>query len=155
MPALQGYVSVKGEIRTAPLDLASRMERIYSALSKAGWIVIVRSLGTDFVGPLGLPVPKSQPFELWLKRKDRTATKEEAKRALEVALKAAMLDYSPLSAYADEVSTQVVVPTLKTLEKGVTSTVTGTAKLIPWVGAGLVAVAVIYGLTFVPRPRRN
>lgn len=116
---LRKYARLTGQIRTAPLDLAAQLDRVWAALKKAGWLVVPRSIGTDFTGPGGLPVPKSQPFEVLLHRKDRPYALDEAKSALATALKLASLDYSPTGAWLQEIKTEVAVPTLKTIESGV------------------------------------
>jgi hypothetical protein len=67
---LRPYAFVTGRIQSAPLDLAQRMESVYQRLQSEGWSVVVKSIGTDFSGPLGIPFPKEQPLELYLYRRE-------------------------------------------------------------------------------------
>lgn len=116
LPAwLSGYAFVKGEIKSAPLDLVKRMDKVYAELKKAGWNVVVKSIGTDFSGPLGLPVPRSQPLELYLMKRGGPFTLADAKSALQEVLERSKLNYSMTDAWLKEIKREVLAPTLKTL----------------------------------------
>src|SRR3990172_6022000 len=96
---LKSYALVKGTLKTAPLDAPGRFEGVVTSLQGAGWIVSVKSIGTDFAGPLGMPVPRDQPLEVYLKRKDGAFTAKDAERALTQVLESMDLHYSPIGAW--------------------------------------------------------
>src|SRR5688572_9557675 len=75
------FALVSGRVPSAPLDLPRRMEAVYQHLQAAGWRVVVKTIGTDFSGPLGIPTPKAQPIELYLHR-EGTFTPVDAQDAL-------------------------------------------------------------------------
>lgn len=115
---LRPFALVRGELTSAPLDLPARMERLYEALRRDGWTVAVKSIGTDFEGPLGLPTPRAQALELYLHRKDRPYTEREAAEALARALSGLEVSYSAVRAWLGELQREVVEPTVNTLRVG-------------------------------------
>lgn len=131
---LARFALVSGRIPAAPLDLPQRMESVYAALQRAGWRVVVRSIGTDFTGPLGLPVPRAQPIELYLAPANGARfAAAQAQAALASALRAANLNYSPLGAWLEELRHEVLEPTVHQAQGG-----------LPWLGiAGLALAAIV------------
>lgn len=136
---LKPFALLDGYIVSAPLDLADRMEQVYARLKSQGWTVVVKSIGTDFAGPGGLPVPKAQPLTMYMNRTDHPYTPLEAKIALATTLLMMNLSYNVIGAYAGEVQENIVRPTVdQTLDftrKGL--------ELAPWIIGG---VGAIYGL---------
>lgn len=126
---LKPYAFVTGHVQSAPLDLAQRMETVYRRLQAESWSVVVKSIGTDFSGPLGIPAPKSQPIELYLFRKESFSA-SEAQAALSGALRATNLSYSPTGAWLGEIVDQVVLPTAVDLRTAHRETATNAAWLI-------------------------
>ena len=132
---MRRFAYVHGQITSAPLDLPGRFEAVLHHLQAAGWRVVVKSIGTDFIGPLGLPVPRSQPVELLLHRDDRGYTAPEAQAALAAALRAVHLNYSPIAAWLHELGREVVAPTVRQARQGLEL---GLGAL-PWVVVGVLA----------------
>lgn len=127
---LKSFVEVRGRIPSAPLDLPARLDSIVATLRAAGWVVVVRSIGTDFEGPLGLPVPKDQELVLLLARQ-APFDASDAEAALTAALAKANLGYSPISAWLRELAGEVVAPTVRQVEATVRqSTDNGTLLLM-------------------------
>jgi hypothetical protein len=112
---LKPFAHVKGQIVSAPLDLAARFNNVVTRLETAGWTVSTRSIGTDFSsGGFGfLPVPKSQTVDLLLNRTDRPFTADEATQALSDAIGQESMDYSPIGSWVGELYTNVAVPTVQ------------------------------------------
>lgn len=107
---LRPYVLVEGHISSAPLDMPKRFEAVVQRLQAAGWRVVVKSIGTDF----GLvPTPRDQPIALYLLRPDRAFTPDEAQAALGAALRELNMAYSPVRAWAAEVTREVIEPTVR------------------------------------------
>lgn len=135
---LKDYTLVVGVLPSAPLDLATRFDHIIAALKQSGWNVAVKKIGTDFEGPLGIPIMKLQPLELWMHRTDRTYTAIEAQAALVNALAHETIAYNPVSATLSEYWREVVVPSAqdatKVGQKGL--------EWLPWVIGGAVVLVV-------------
>lgn len=129
---LKPYALVAGRVPSAPLDLPQRMERVYAQLKANGWTVVVKSLGTDFSGPLGLPVPREQPVEIYLFRPGKF-TAREAEAVLGAAIRAVGLNYSPIGAWLEEIAQEVIVPTVKQTVKAAK----GSMKFV-FIGVGVV-----------------
>ena len=110
---LGSYVLLQGILTSSPLDMPSRMNQVYANLATMGWRVAVKSIGTDFSGPLGVPVPKDQPIELYLLRIAGGTTPENAAQALATALDAVNLTYNPIGAWIVEFGKNVVAPTVQ------------------------------------------
>lgn len=142
---LRPYALVMGRIESAPLDLAQRMESVYQQLQRAGWSVVVKSIGTDFSGPLGIPFPKEQPIELYLYRKTEFSA-EAAQSALSATLESFNLSYSPIGAWLEEVVNEIVVPTVKDVRK-VQREATSTAV---WIVVGGLAAFVLIARATAP-----
>lgn len=143
----KSYALVIGEISSAPLDLMDRMQGVYDRLRLAGWLVFPRSIGTDFRGPLGLPIPKTQPIELYLHKRDQSYTKEEAELALSKALHDASMEYHPIESWMAELHKEIIQPTLQQTGSLITK------KLLPYVAvAGGIVLAVML-LMYMPRRR--
>lgn len=104
---LRNFAEVQGKVPSAPLDLPARLDRVVTQLRTAGWAVVVVSIGTDFEGPFGVPAPKDQPLELLLAKTTGPFTAEEAQTALQSALAAINLGYSPVGAWLRELVTEV------------------------------------------------
>ena len=135
---LRPYALVTGRIPSAPLDLPRLMDGVYRRLMAAGWRVVVKSIGTDFAGPVGLPVPREQPLEVYLHRSE-PFTAADAQAALADALRTTGLGYSPIGAWLGEVIDQVVVPTVndvRRIQKAASS-------MAVWVVGGLAAFVLI------------
>lgn len=145
---LKPYAFVTGKVESAPLDLPQRLDEATRKLQQAGWTVVVKSVGTDF-GPI--PVPKSQPLELYLHRTDRPYTEKDAQSALGTALRSLNMAYSATGAWAGEIATHVVVPTIMQAAEQAKSAANMTARLLPFVAVGLVALAAII---YLPKPSR-
>lgn len=133
---LRQYVLVTGTLPSAPLDLPARFQRATEALEAAGWSVVVRSIGTDFEGPLGIPIPRDQPLELLLYRPGATFTAEQAQAALERALRSVSLGYSAIGAWLRELTQEVVAPTMLDAARAALEAATLIKDLAPW-AAGL------------------
>ena len=140
---LKPYALVTGRVSSAPLDLPARMEQVYSGLRARGWNVVVRSIGTDFSGPLGVPVAKDQPVELYLHRTG-AYTASEAQDALRDTLRSMNLDYSPLGAWAGEVFQNVVQPTIQQAAAKVEASSMNLGK---WIALGVGGVLAVRLLT--------
>jgi hypothetical protein len=136
---LKTFAHVKGVLSSAPLDLPDRLDQAVGALKAAGWTVVVRSVGTDFAGPLGIPIPKDQPLDVLINKAD-PYTLDDAQTALSQTLNLLNVNYSALSAWAGEIVTEVVEPTIADVKKDVSSS-------LPWVlggiGLGLVLLIAI------------
>ena len=111
-PWLWPYAYVSGWLTSAPLDLPQRFAAVVRQLEARGWRVVVRSIGTDFEGPMGLPVPRDQPLELFLWRPGGFGAVDAA-RALGEVLAELNLSYSPLRAWLLELRREVVRPTTR------------------------------------------
>lgn len=133
---LRPFSLVRGEISSAPLDMPARMEALYAALKAAGWTVAVRSIGTDFEGPGGVPIARDQVVELYLHRTDRPYTANDAAEALATALRTISVNYSAVRAWLGELAREVVAPTARDV-RGVVSLG------VPLVAAGLLAGALL------------
>ena len=136
---LKPYALVTGTIPSAPLDLPQRMDGVYRRLQNEGWRVVVKSIGTDFSGPLGLPVPKAQPIELYLYRAT-PFTAGDAQNALTHAVLASGLGYSPIGAWLGELVDHVIVPTANDVRRAGQKAST---TLVWWVVGGLAAFVLI------------
>lgn len=134
---LKPYARLSGMLPSAPLDLPQRLNAVTHALQQAGWRVVVESIGTDFAGPGGVPIPRSQPLILRLHRTDRPYTPDDAEAALRTALRNVSLDYSPLGRWAGELASQVVQPTI---DQALTGSATA-LKLIGFAGIGYALLA--------------
>lgn len=110
MKHLDKYIAVEGELPAAPLDMPERFNRAMSELQADGWRVVVKDIGTDFTGPLGIPVPKSQPIKLLLWREGGTVG--DARLAVIQALEKNTLA-SAVSAWLSEIAIEVVQPTIE------------------------------------------
>lgn len=141
---LRPYTYVKGTILSAPLDMPSRLDEMTKKLKDAGWTVYVRSVGTDFSGPLGIPVPKAQPIELLIHRTDKPYFAIEAEAAVIRAMADMTWNYSPLERYAGEIQQEVITPTVKEVAQ---ITKTGASLAIPVI----VAFALFYVYTLLPK----
>lgn len=133
---LKKFSLVTGSISSAPLDLAGRMENLYDGIRKRGWLVALKSVGTDF-GSI-LPTPKDQPLALYIHRTDRAYTSAEAQNVVRDVLRELNMNYSPTAAWLGEIYREVVKPTVQ--ESGKT---TRNILLIAG-GAALIGLAV-YG----------
>lgn len=136
---LQPYAHIKGTLSSAPLDMPARLDSVVAALKAAGWSVVVRSVGTDFSGPLGIPVPRDQPLDILLDRQDQAYTADDAQNALSDALSKVNVNYSPIGAWTHELNTQVVQPSLQDAATAAKKAVSAT----PYILAGVVGLAVL------------
>jgi hypothetical protein len=136
---LRPYALVTGKIPSAPLDLPQRMEGVYRLLQNAGWRVVVKSIGTDFSGPLGIPVPREQPIELYLYRPEKFSA-SDAQNALTSALLASGIGYSPIGSWLGEIVDHVVVPTARDVGQAPQK---ATETIVWWVLGGLAAFVLV------------
>lgn len=154
---LKPFAHVTGSIPSAPLDLATRMDAVTKALKSAGWTVVVRSVGTDFTGddgrtflgvsvnnPLGIPKIMDQPIDMLLHRTDRTYIAKDAQDALNTALHASNVNYSPIGAWTAEVNKEVIQPTIATVQSKVST-------YAPYLMVGVGVAAALYLNSWLPQ----
>ena len=147
---LKPFAHVTGTIPSAPLDLASRMDRVVNTLRSAGWTPVVRSIGTDFQGPLGMPVPKDQPLDMLLHRTDRSYTIDEAQTALKDAIKdATNVYFSPTGAWLTELTSNIAIPTITQAAQQAHAAASEIDKLIPWLAVGIASIVAIQAMPMI------
>lgn len=138
---LRKYALVRGQISSAPLDLADRFGAVVAQLDAEGWRVSVKSIGTDF----GLvPTPRDQPFELYLWRPEEFSS-EQAHQAVNQALESTGLGYSATESWAGEVVEEVIRPTFEDVKETITRP-PDTAWLL--IGALMLGAVIVLGSGF-------
>jgi hypothetical protein len=87
------------------------MDVAVQTLRSAGWTPVIRSVGTDFAGPFGIPMPKDQPVDILIHRYDRPYSMSEAQDAVGLSLLSASgKSFSVTGAWLSDFIGAIVMP---------------------------------------------